>query len=154
MASAPGYVGNPLTLIAVFAGLSETVSAAALPFIAGEPLDRLIWFVTLFPSALVALFFITLWLSPAKLYGPGDYKSDESFLSTISKTTGVYAPASDAEIKLRNFWKPGGVVNEENAKALQHWLIANDVGTDSIANFLASTEFKVQRQEAVAHFGL
>lgn len=124
-----------------------------MPFIEGAAQDRLIWFVTLFPSGLVALFFVTLWFSPAKLYGPGDYKTDEAFLSTI-KRIGVYAPASDAAEKLRAFWKPGGVVNEANAKALQEWLRANRVGTDSIAAFLTSADFKTQREQAVAHFGL
>ena len=61
MAGTPGHVGNPLTLIAIFAGLSEAVSAAALPFLEAAAQDRLVWFVTLFPCGLVVLFFVT-WL--------------------------------------------------------------------------------------------
>jgi hypothetical protein len=152
MAGTPGHVGNPLTLIAIFAGLSEAVSAAALPFLEAAAQDRLVWFVTLFPCGLVVLFFVTLWVWPGKLYGPGDYKTDEAFLSTISK--GVYASTGDAAQKLRAYWKPGGVVNEVHAKALQAWLLSNNAGTDSIAEFLASAEYKDQRDRAVAHFGL
>jgi hypothetical protein len=142
--------------MAVFAGLSEAVSAAALPFIDSSAQDRLIWFVTLFPSVLVVLFFLTLWVSPRKLYGPGDYKTDEAFLAAQGtiRISEVYAPASDTAQKLRNFWKPGGIVNEENAKALQDWLRRNEIGIDSITLFLTSQDYKAQRERAVADLRL
>jgi hypothetical protein len=157
MAGAPGHVGNTLTLIAVFAGVSEAVSAAALPFIKDPGSQEiLLLFVTLFPSALVALFFLTLWISPARLYGPGDFKSDEGYLAaqTTLRISEVYIPTGDAARKLRDFWKPGGSVDEANAKALQEWLSTNDVGTNSIAAFLASEEYRKAREQAVAHFSL
>jgi len=158
MASSVSHVGNPLTLIAVFASLSEAVSTAALPFLGDAPDERgiLIWFVVLFPSALVLLFFATLWLSPQKLYGPGDFKSDEGYLAAQQtlKTTETYVPAGDAAEKLRGFWKPGGTVDETNARSLEEWLAENHVGTSSITAFLASEEFRAERDRAIAHFGL
>ena len=156
MAAPPSHVGNPLTLLAVFASISEAVSAAALPFLNEAPDDRivLIWFVVLFPSALVLLFFGTLWVAPARLYGPGDYKSDEAFLSTIKKRTDVYSADDDSAKKLRDFWKPGGVVDPANGKALLDWMIANGVGTSSIALFLRSADYRTQRDKAVADLNL
>ncbi len=154
----PGHVGNPLTLIAVFAGLSEAVSAAALPFIDESGAARLIlvWFVVLFPSGLVLLFFVTLWASPQKLYGPGDFQSDGGYLAAqrTVKITEAYVPAGDAAEKLRKFWKPDGKVNAANGRQLEEWLEQNQVSTSSITAFLASEEFKADRERAIAHFGL
>jgi hypothetical protein len=155
MASPPGHVGNPLTLMAVFAGLSEAVSAAALPFVDGEAQDRLIWFVTLFPSALVALFFLTLWISPRRLYGPGDFKTDEGYLAAQTTLVSQVKIQGDATRKLRSFWKPdGSSVNEANAKALLKWMQDNDIGTDLITVFITAQEYAEDRDRAVAHFAL
>jgi hypothetical protein len=140
--------------MAVFAGLSEAVSAAALPFITGEAQDRLIWFVTLFPSALVALFFVTLWASPRRLYGPGDFKSDEGYLAAQMTLVSQVKIQGDAARKLRLFWKTDGNINEANAKALQKWMQDNGIGTDLITVFITAQEYAEDRDRAVAHFAL
>lgn len=76
---------NPLGIIALFISLIYGISALLL----GVSIDklsvtnqeRLVWFVVIFPCAVLAAF---LWLVAKhhkKLYGPGDYRTDEGFLS-------------------------------------------------------------------------
>jgi hypothetical protein len=131
------------------------VSAAALPFIDGASQERLIWFVTLFPSGLVGLFFLTLWFSPRSLYGPKDFQTDEGYLA--AQTTLVISEAysaGDSAQKLRSFWMSDGVTNEENAAALRQWMEDNEVGANSITAFLNGAAYRKQRDRAVAHFNL
>ncbi len=73
------YVKNPLSIIALFASLSEAIATGVLPFLSGELQKIFIWFVMGFPVMLVSLFFYTLHKKHHVLYAPSDYKSDESF---------------------------------------------------------------------------
>lgn len=72
-------IKNPLTIIAIFAGIVEVGSTTVLPFL--EPNVQLIyvWFLMVFPTALVVAFFVTLNFNHGVLYAPSDYQSDESF---------------------------------------------------------------------------
>lgn len=80
------HVKNPLTIIAIFAGISEISATAVLPFISESIQKIFIWFIILFPFILLLLFFITLWTKHQVLYAPSDYKSDENFLKVIPST--------------------------------------------------------------------
>lgn len=77
-----GIVKNPLSVIAIFAGVAEISGTSVLPFIAPENQELYIWFLMLFPFTLVLLFFATLNWNHRTLYAPSDYKSDESFLES------------------------------------------------------------------------
>jgi len=74
-------ISNPLTLIAIFAGLAESAAIGALPFLEPGIQSTFVWFVMLFPALLVALFFAVLWWRPENLYAPGDYREDASYLN-------------------------------------------------------------------------
>lgn len=80
------HVKNPLTIIAIFSGISEISASAVLPFISESLQKTFIWFVIIFPFLLIFLFFITLWTKHFVLYAPSDYKSDESFLKVVPST--------------------------------------------------------------------
>jgi hypothetical protein len=76
---------NPLSIIALFISLIYGVSALLLGLsvdkLSAGNQERLVWFVVIFPCAVLAAF---LWLVAKhhkKLYGPGDYRTDEGFLS-------------------------------------------------------------------------
>lgn len=57
MAGAISLVKNPLTIIAMFAGLAEVSGTAILPWIS-EPNQKIyIFFLMFFPTFLVSLFF-------------------------------------------------------------------------------------------------
>lgn len=79
-----GIVKNPLSVIAIFAGVAEISGTSVLPFIAPENQELYIWFLMLFPFTLVLLFFATLNWNHKALYAPSDYKSDESFLESAN----------------------------------------------------------------------
>lgn len=82
-----GIVKNPLSVIAIFAGVAEISGTGILPFIATENQELYIWFLMLFPFTLVLLFFATLNWNHKTLYAPSDFKSDESFLQSANGRT-------------------------------------------------------------------
>ena len=42
-------ISNPLTLIAVFAGLAEVAATTVLPMLSGTIQETFVWYVMLFP---------------------------------------------------------------------------------------------------------
>lgn len=81
-----GHIKNPLSVIAIFAGLAEVSGTAILPLLEPETQSTYVWFLMLFPCVLVLLFFITLWCKHHVLYAPSDFKEDQSF-------TGLFMPS-------------------------------------------------------------
>jgi hypothetical protein len=82
-----GPIKNPLTIIAIFAGIAEISGTAILPFIEGANQSMYVWFLMVFPIILVLLFFITLNFNHKVLYAPSDFRSDENFLKMFDKGT-------------------------------------------------------------------
>lgn len=73
-------VKNPLTVIAIFAGLAEVAGTVVLPFVAEANQNTYIWFLVLFPVLLVALFFATLNFNPRVLYAPSDFADEKNYM--------------------------------------------------------------------------
>lgn len=88
-----GTIKNPLTIIAIFAGITEISGTAILPFLSEKNQDIYIyiWFLIIFPLILITLFFITLNFNHKVLYAPSDFQDDENFFKT-------FQPASNNEI--------------------------------------------------------
>jgi hypothetical protein len=63
---------HPISIIAVFAGLSEASATTVLPYLDEKNRQIYIWFLIAFPSALVILFFLTLNFNSKVLYNPND----------------------------------------------------------------------------------
>ncbi|GHV11408.1 hypothetical protein FACS189491_02610 [Spirochaetia bacterium] len=101
------HIKNPLSIIAVFSGISEISASAVLPFISEKLQGIFIWFLIFFPIFLILLFFITLWTKHFVLYAPSDYSSDDSFLKVI--------PQTGQEIK-NKFFEDTFMQNKENDK--------------------------------------
>lgn len=76
-------INNPMTVIAIFAGLSEASAAISLPFLNNEDRAVYVWFLISFPFYLLFLFFITLNFNYRSLYSPSDFGKDESFLKAM-----------------------------------------------------------------------
>jgi predicted transcriptional regulator len=78
------HVSNPLTVIAIFAGLAEVAGTIALVAVDPAIQSIFVWFVMLFPIGLVVLFFATLNFNPRVLYAPSDFKDEENFLTALA----------------------------------------------------------------------
>ncbi len=82
-------IKNPLTVIAIFAGISEVAMTITLAQLPENNQNIFIWFVMLFPILLVVMFFFVLYTKPAVLFSPSDYKKDETYLSSISDAKSI-----------------------------------------------------------------
>lgn len=76
-------ISNPLTIIGVFAGLTEVSAVMVLPHLEGKIATIFVLFIFSFAFFLVCLFFYTLNKNHMVLYSPSDYRSDESFFKVI-----------------------------------------------------------------------
>jgi hypothetical protein len=83
-------ISNPLTVIAIFAGLAEVSGTAVLPFIGEANQVTYVWFLIIFPAYLVGLFFLTLNFNPRVLYAPSDFRDEENYMK-------IFRPSSTSE---------------------------------------------------------
>ncbi len=78
-------ISNPLTIIAVFAGVAEalaTISLIKLPL----PVQSIfVYFVMFFPTLIVMLFFFVLIFNNQVLYAPSDFKDENNYLKIHNK---------------------------------------------------------------------
>jgi len=88
-------ISNPLTLIAIFAGLAESAAIGALPFLESSIQSTFVWFVMLFPALLVILFFAVLWWRSQNLYAPADYREDASYIHVHGNKQPLARPATE-----------------------------------------------------------
>ena len=84
-----GHVKNPLTVIAMFAGIAEVSGTVVLPFLDKEIQRIFVWFLMGFPSLLVLLFFITLMAKHYVLYAPSDFRDDKLFADLFVRSSGA-----------------------------------------------------------------
>lgn len=80
-------INNPMTLIAIFATLSETSAAISLPFLDDQDRECYVWFLISFPFYLLLLFFITLNFNHRALYSPSDFRKNKHFLRNMNSRT-------------------------------------------------------------------
>ena len=76
-------VSNPLTIIGIFAGVTETAGAVALPFLDGAVHAWYVGFLILFPVLLVVLFFTTLFVRPAALFSPDEHGGPSDYRRSV-----------------------------------------------------------------------
>ncbi|WP_085678223.1 MULTISPECIES: hypothetical protein [unclassified Pseudomonas] len=84
-----GTIKNPLTIIAIFAGIVEVSSTTVLPFISEEVQKTYIWFLMVFPSLLVLSFFATLNWNNKALYAPSDFQTDDGYHRANKKSVAL-----------------------------------------------------------------
>lgn len=76
-------VSNPLSIIAIFAGLAEVAGAVTVAFIDSELQAVFVWFLMVFPMVLVIGFFLTLNFNSARLYAPSDFREEANFMQAL-----------------------------------------------------------------------
>lgn len=91
-------ITNPMTLIAMFATLSETSAAVTLPFLDDDERDLYVWFLISFPFYLLLLFFATLNFNYRSLYAPSDFDDEKHFVKATD-----HAEDSENNIAKRQF---------------------------------------------------
>lgn len=94
--SAINHIKNPLTIIGIFAGIVEVSANLVLPFLNEPQQGAYIWFLMLFPTGLVAVFFLTLNLNHVALYAPSDYNNDRGFMQANGKISNNSVQGTDA----------------------------------------------------------
>lgn len=77
MRDIPAAGSNPVTPIAIFAGMVEIVGVIVLPSFSAHLQDVFIWFLIAFPVLVVALYFATLNFNPRVLGRSGGARSNE-----------------------------------------------------------------------------
>lgn len=82
-----GTVKNPLTIIAIFAGIAEVSGTAILPFLQNQSQSLYVWFLMILPILIVILFFITLNWNHKVLYAPSDFKNEDNFVGILQKAS-------------------------------------------------------------------
>jgi hypothetical protein len=80
-------ITNPMTIIAIFAGLTEASATVSLPFLDDSDRDIYVWFLISFPLCLIFLFFVTLNFNYKSLYAPSDFEKAEDFIKIIDDAT-------------------------------------------------------------------
>lgn len=79
----PPRVLNPLWIIALFLGLSETTVGIAAALSSGWVQGLLAVFAVAFPVLVSAVFFFILWQRPEVLYAPGDFPEHVSISTYV-----------------------------------------------------------------------
>ncbi|MFU2325293.1 hypothetical protein [Pseudomonas sp. NFX98] len=79
-------ITNPITVIAIFATLSETSAAVSLPFLDNKEREIYVWFLITFPFYLLLLFFATLNFNYRSLYAPSDFDKGKNFIKVLGDT--------------------------------------------------------------------
>ncbi len=79
------YIKNPLTIIGIFALLTEAISAIVLGHLNETQKSVFLCFIIFFPIYLVFMFFRTLTKFPQCLYTPSDYQDENNWVKTITQ---------------------------------------------------------------------
>ena len=90
---------NPLGVISLFVFLIETVATVSLHAVADQPYAAvLVWFIVTFPSVIAVLFFLLLWFKREALFGPMDFRDDDTFRDLLLKVSHIEAKQDLARI--------------------------------------------------------
>lgn len=81
-------ISNPLTIIAIFAGLAEINGTVVIGLVAQPLQETFLWFIILFPTLLVIAFFFILYIKPYVLYAPSDFNDETNFLEINNRHGG------------------------------------------------------------------
>lgn len=82
-------ISNPLTIVAIFAGIAEVAGTTVLPFIIPQLQNVFIWYVMIFPIILVILFFLTWNFNSKVLYSPNDFSDETNYMETLKLFYGI-----------------------------------------------------------------
>jgi hypothetical protein len=73
-------IKNPLSIVAIFASIVEVAASVVTTQLSEQNQTILIWFIILFPTLLLLVFFLTLNLKHHVLYAPEDFANSSPLL--------------------------------------------------------------------------
>lgn len=74
------FAKNPLGIISLFVFFIEAIATVSLNIaVETDYAGHIVWFIILFPTLIVLLFFGTLWIKRESLYAPMDFSDPEAF---------------------------------------------------------------------------
>ncbi|MCM8526552.1 MAG: hypothetical protein NE327_08560 [Lentisphaeraceae bacterium] len=114
------YARNPLGIVALFIsliyGFASLLLGASADKLESHERWPLLIFIVLFPFAVLLVFYKLVTEHHGKLYSPGDYKTDDSFLKTLSAEEQEKKLEDDAKEATGNvFFSPS---TEEKSQAV------------------------------------
>lgn len=80
-------VSNPLTIIAIFAGLAEVAMTVTVGLLDGWNQTIFMWFAAAFPIGIAIGFFTVLIRKPALLYAPSDWQDERNAFRSYHNET-------------------------------------------------------------------
>ena len=94
---------NPLGIISLFVFFIEAIATVSLNIAVDTDFaGHIVWFIILFPTLIVFLFFGTLWVKRESLYAPMDYSDPQAFQTLLKpvehKVDQIAAKQEAAEI--------------------------------------------------------
>jgi hypothetical protein len=96
-----GVAKNPLAIIALFIsfmyGAASLILGTSIARLNLENQTTLVWFLVAFPVVIFAAFFFLVIFHHKKLYAPGDFRSDESFLASVETVSPRLKRAEESE---------------------------------------------------------
>ena len=129
-------VKNPLTMVSVFAAISEVAMAYVITKLSDKLQEIFIWFVMGFPTVLVFIFFFILYRKPAVFFSPGDYRKEELYVSSI----GLGRSDESTDLRIRKL--------EDTVSILEDFLEKAKLGPDEQIEF-AEARKSIQKQQAM-----
>jgi predicted transcriptional regulator len=148
-------VSNPLTIIAIFSGVAETLATVALVQLPLEIQEKFVYFVMAFPSGIVLLFFLVLYLKNNVLYAPSDYDDQTHYLEANNLKEKV---RDQLEVVFKEINSQGNRLTREEvdkAKRTISETITRETISDrqrAIIDFI--TDNPSELREIAQHFGL
>ncbi len=148
-------IKNPLTIIAIFAGIAEVSGTVVLPFVSEANQVLFIYFLIGFPTFLVFCFFATLNFNNRVLYAPSDYKNEDNYIrvnrfdSNSQKNEVVKISIEEQKIKQLNaiesrlgtMEKRFDVVNKSSMKS--NFIQEAEITSSIYYNYLVTDFFNV-----------
>ena len=145
-------ITNPLTVIGLFAGLSEAAITTVTALSNSEVQGTFIWFVIGFPVLLVLLFFYTLLKRSEVLYAPSDYKDEEHFLEAMKEMREKQREKLESILKfIDEQFEESKIVNrppQASSRGLEKILLESD-GDESSKNLNATDQAASLHSEAI-----
>jgi len=106
-------VSNPLTIIAIFAGVAETLATVALIQLPVEIQSTFVYFVMAFPASIVLLFFFVLYFKNTVLYAPSDFDDQSHYLEANNLKDKVN---NELDSIFKGFNKHGSKLSQEEVE--------------------------------------